>query len=141
MAESKPVIYSNLAKLDETTDEDIARQIAEDPDTAPELTDEWFDKADYPHRRHADQARARAAAAGGSEKARVVAAGSGCDRAIPRRRAGLAITDQRGAAQAPVGRAWVSRCDHATGSGLNRQRMRSRRIKSAAGEKGRRSPA
>jgi len=35
-----------LAKLDETTDEDIARQIAEDPDTAPELTDEWFDKAD-----------------------------------------------------------------------------------------------
>jgi uncharacterized protein (DUF4415 family) len=35
-----------LAKLDATTDEEIARQIAEDPDTAPELTDEFFDKAD-----------------------------------------------------------------------------------------------
>jgi uncharacterized protein (DUF4415 family) len=35
-----------LAKLDATTDEDIARQIAEDPDTAPELTDEWFDRAE-----------------------------------------------------------------------------------------------
>ena len=46
MAKSKPVTYSNLAKLDATTDQDIARQIAEDPDTAPELTDEWFDKAD-----------------------------------------------------------------------------------------------
>ncbi|HEX2150403.1 MAG TPA: BrnA antitoxin family protein [Stellaceae bacterium] len=34
-----------MAKIDATTDEDIARQIAEDPDTAPELTDEWFDKA------------------------------------------------------------------------------------------------
>src|SRR5260370_2588674 len=46
MAKSKPAIYSDLAKVDATTDEDIARQIAEDPDTAPELTDEWFDKAD-----------------------------------------------------------------------------------------------
>ena len=46
MVKSKPAIYSDLAKVDETTDEDIARQIAEDPDTAPELTDEWFDKAD-----------------------------------------------------------------------------------------------
>ena len=46
MPENKPVIYSDLAKIDATTDEDIARQIAEDPDTAPELTDEWFDKAD-----------------------------------------------------------------------------------------------
>jgi len=46
MPESKRVLGSNLAKLDATTDEDIARQIAEDPDTAPELTDEWFDKAD-----------------------------------------------------------------------------------------------
>jgi uncharacterized protein (DUF4415 family) len=35
-----------LPKVDATTDEDIARQIAEDADTAPELTDEWFDKAD-----------------------------------------------------------------------------------------------
>jgi uncharacterized protein (DUF4415 family) len=46
MVKSKPVIYSDLAKVDATTDEDIAAQIAEDPDTAPELTDEWFDKAD-----------------------------------------------------------------------------------------------
>ena len=46
MAKSKPAIYSDLAKVDATTDEDIARQIAEDPDTAPELTDDWFDKAD-----------------------------------------------------------------------------------------------
>lgn len=34
-----------LAKLDAMTDEDIARQIAEDPDVAPELTDEWFANA------------------------------------------------------------------------------------------------
>ena len=46
MVKSKPAIYSDLAKVDATTDEDIARQIAEDPDTAPELTAEWFDKAD-----------------------------------------------------------------------------------------------
>ena len=35
----------NLAKLDAMTDEDIARQIAENPDVAPELTDEWFENA------------------------------------------------------------------------------------------------
>ena len=35
----------NLAKLDAMTDEDIARQIAENPDAAPELTDEWFENA------------------------------------------------------------------------------------------------
>ena len=46
MPEIKRVLGSDLAKVDETTDEEIARQIAEDPDTAPELTDEWFDKAD-----------------------------------------------------------------------------------------------
>jgi uncharacterized protein (DUF4415 family) len=46
MPESKGVLRSDLAKLDATTDEDIARQIAEDPDTAPELTDDWFDKAE-----------------------------------------------------------------------------------------------
>lgn len=46
MAENKPATYSDLAKIDATTDDEIARQIAEDPDTAPELTDEWFDKAD-----------------------------------------------------------------------------------------------
>ena len=46
MSESKRVFGSDLAKLDATTDDDIARQIAEDPDTAPELSDDWFDKAD-----------------------------------------------------------------------------------------------
>lgn len=35
----------NLARLDAMTDEDIARQIAADPDVAPELTDEWFENA------------------------------------------------------------------------------------------------
>jgi uncharacterized protein (DUF4415 family) len=46
MPANKRVLGSDLAKLDATTDDDIARQIAEDPDTAPELTDEWFDKAE-----------------------------------------------------------------------------------------------
>src|SRR5712692_520057 len=46
MPESKRVIHTDLAKLDATTDDDIVRQIAEDPDTAPELTDEFFDKAE-----------------------------------------------------------------------------------------------
>ena len=35
----------NLARLDGMTDQDIARQIAEDPDVAPELTEEWFENA------------------------------------------------------------------------------------------------
>ena len=35
----------NLAKLDAMTDEDIGRQIAGNPDAAPELTDEWFENA------------------------------------------------------------------------------------------------
>jgi hypothetical protein len=35
----------NLAKLDAMTDEDIARQIAEDSDLAPELDDTWFENA------------------------------------------------------------------------------------------------
>ena len=35
----------NLAKLDAMTDDDIAAQIAADPDAAPELTDEWFENA------------------------------------------------------------------------------------------------
>jgi hypothetical protein len=35
----------NLARLDAITDEDIAAQIAADPDVAPELTDEWFENA------------------------------------------------------------------------------------------------
>lgn len=34
-----------LAALDATTDEDIAAQIAADPDVAPELDDAWFDRA------------------------------------------------------------------------------------------------
>jgi hypothetical protein len=35
----------NLANLDAITDEDIARQIADDQDVAPELDDEWFENA------------------------------------------------------------------------------------------------
>ncbi len=35
----------NLAWLDALTDEDIAAQIASNPDAAPELTDEWFENA------------------------------------------------------------------------------------------------
>lgn len=34
-----------LAALDAMTDEDVARQILENPDAAPELTDEWFENA------------------------------------------------------------------------------------------------
>lgn len=34
-----------LAALDAMTDEDIAAQIAGNPDAAPELTDEWFENA------------------------------------------------------------------------------------------------
>ena len=49
MVKSKPAIYSDLAKIDATTDDDIARQIAEDPDTAPELADDFFDKAEIRH--------------------------------------------------------------------------------------------
>lgn len=46
MAENKPATFSDLAKVDATTDDQIARQMAEDADTPPELTDDWFDKAD-----------------------------------------------------------------------------------------------
>lgn len=35
----------NLERLDALTDDDVARQIAEDADTAPELAGEWFDNA------------------------------------------------------------------------------------------------
>ena len=35
----------NLAKFDAMTNEDIAAQIASNPDAAPELTDEWFENA------------------------------------------------------------------------------------------------
>ncbi len=34
-----------LSALDAITDEDIAREIAQNPDAAPELTDEWFARA------------------------------------------------------------------------------------------------
>ena len=37
---------SDLARLDATGDKEIARQIAEDPDTAPELTEEQFAEAE-----------------------------------------------------------------------------------------------
>jgi uncharacterized protein (DUF4415 family) len=47
MPENKHAICSDLAKVDETTDDEIARQIAEDPDTAPELTDDFFERADF----------------------------------------------------------------------------------------------
>ena len=35
----------NLAALDAMTDDDIAAQIASNPDAAPELTEEWFENA------------------------------------------------------------------------------------------------
>ena len=35
----------NLAWFDALTDDDIAAQIAANPDAAPELTDEWFENA------------------------------------------------------------------------------------------------
>ncbi len=35
----------NLSWFDALTDEDIAAQIASNPDAAPELTDEWFENA------------------------------------------------------------------------------------------------
>ena len=34
-----------LARFDALTDDDIAAQIASNPDAAPELTDKWFDNA------------------------------------------------------------------------------------------------
>ena len=46
MSESKRALGSNLAKVDATTDEEIARQIAEGPDTAPEWTEADFDRAE-----------------------------------------------------------------------------------------------
>lgn len=35
----------NLAMLDALTDDDIAAQIASNPDAAPELDDAWFERA------------------------------------------------------------------------------------------------
>jgi uncharacterized protein (DUF4415 family) len=46
MRGSKGGLGSDLAKVDATTDEEIAQQIAEDPDTAPELTDEQLGEAE-----------------------------------------------------------------------------------------------
>jgi uncharacterized protein (DUF4415 family) len=46
MPESKRVSRTDWAKVDATTDEDIARQIAEDPDTASEWSAEDFDRAE-----------------------------------------------------------------------------------------------
>src|SRR4051794_21395708 len=46
MSANKGEFGSDLAKLDATTDEDIAQQIAEDPDAAPELTAEQLDEAE-----------------------------------------------------------------------------------------------
>jgi hypothetical protein len=34
-----------MAALDAMTEEDIATQIASNPDAAPELTDKWFENA------------------------------------------------------------------------------------------------
>jgi uncharacterized protein (DUF4415 family) len=47
MTESKRALGSNLAKLDATTDEDIARHMVEDD--SPELTDEDFANAEVWH--------------------------------------------------------------------------------------------
>ena len=46
MPENKRDSRTDWAKVDATSDDDIARQIAEDPDTAPELNNEWFDRAE-----------------------------------------------------------------------------------------------
>jgi uncharacterized protein (DUF4415 family) len=46
MRKSERSLGSGLARLDATTDEEIARQIAEDPDAAPKLTEEWFKHAE-----------------------------------------------------------------------------------------------
>jgi uncharacterized protein (DUF4415 family) len=46
MKGSKRRFGSDLARLDATTDEEIARQIAEDSDTSPELTEEQLGEAE-----------------------------------------------------------------------------------------------
>jgi hypothetical protein len=46
LAEAKAwMTPERLAALDAMTDEDIAKQIAENPDAAPELDDAWFERA------------------------------------------------------------------------------------------------
>ncbi|HEV8030981.1 MAG TPA: BrnA antitoxin family protein [Stellaceae bacterium] len=46
MRGSKSDLGSDLAKVDAMTDEEIAQQIAEDPDAAPELTDDQLEEAE-----------------------------------------------------------------------------------------------
>lgn len=46
MKTSERTLGSDLARLDATTDEEIAQQIAEDPDAAPELTEDFFEHAE-----------------------------------------------------------------------------------------------
>ena len=46
MKKNERSLGSNLAKIDATTDDEIARQIVEDPDTAPELTKDFFEHAE-----------------------------------------------------------------------------------------------
>lgn len=46
MKGSKRRLGGDLARLDATTDEEIAQQIADDPDTAPELTEEQLAEAE-----------------------------------------------------------------------------------------------
>ena len=102
MPENRPVIRSNLAKLDATTDEEIARQIAEDPDTAPELTDELFDKAEI---RDGDKLiRPGRPPLDISKRLVSLRLDQDVINAIPRRRAGLAVAHKRRTAQAPLGR-------------------------------------
>lgn len=45
MTGSKRELGSDLAKVDATTDEDIARHMIEDD--SPEVTEEWFDQAEF----------------------------------------------------------------------------------------------
>jgi uncharacterized protein (DUF4415 family) len=45
MSENKNVLGSDLAKIDATTEEDIARHMIEDD--SPEWTDEDFDRAEF----------------------------------------------------------------------------------------------
>jgi uncharacterized protein (DUF4415 family) len=101
MRESKHALSSKLAKLDATTDEDIARQIAEDPDTAPEVPDEWFEKAEI---QHGDRLiRPAQPPLDISKKLVSLRLDQDVIDAF-RRPAGLAVTHQRRAAQAPLGR-------------------------------------
>lgn len=85
-------------RLDRTTDREVRRQIAEDPDTAPELTEDVLDRATIvspdgsrtpyrarvPHRRPGDllEPGARAPASGRYEIVRRSGAGTGEERTV-----------------------------------------------------------